>query len=166
MREELLLVKEIYSSKQLANRDDAKRIYNVLLASYIKACLLRKAENFVLIFDGKYTQTRKERVCDWGRYVVDKCSELFYKTFMPNNDRTLRRYQLIHSGAIKPIHVKVSNCPNEQKLEKILTRHGFIIVEEHLFSITTEYVIARGEPSAIRNAIRGAKKMSNKDLTQ
>ena len=149
MREELLLVKEIYSLKQQAYRDDEKRIYNVLLASYIKACLLGKADNFVLIFDGKYTKSRKERVCDWGRYVVDKCAEVFYKTFMPNNDRTLRRYQLIHSGAMKPYHIKISNCPNEEKLEKILTRHGFKIVEEYIDSITTEYVIANTRHKSI-----------------
>ena len=52
-------------------------------------------------------------------------------------------YELIHYGASKPIHVKVTNMPNEIVLEKFLKENGFQIVNEHLYSVSTIYDVAR-----------------------
>ena len=154
MKEELLLIKEIYSSKhKLAIRNYEKRIYNILLFSYVKACVLKKTEYYVLFFDGKYVQSRRERILDWLHYCIDKCYEVYYKTFKPNDDKTLRKYSLIHYGTKKPIHIKVSNCPNEWILEKILARHGFKIIDEHIYSIATEYEIGKLEVTAGKTTI-------------
>ena len=154
MKEKLLLVKEIYFSKRkLANRNEEKRIYNVLLCAYINACISKKTDKFVLFFDGKYIQNRKERVLDWFHYCINKCYEMFYKTFKPNDDKILMKY-----NSTKPIHIKVSNFPDEWILEQILTRHGFKIVDEYLYSTATEYEIAKLEMSAQKSTTNGAKK--------
>ena len=166
MMERLSLVKELYFSKKEAkNRHEEERIYKVLLSAYVKACVLGKEESFTLHFAGKYVQGRKERISDWINYCKDRCYEVYLKAFKRSDDKTLRNYSLIHYGASKPVHIKVSNCPNEFMLEKILRRHGFKIADEHLYSVDTEYVIGKAEPSALSSATNGVKKMSKKNLT-
>lgn len=166
MRKKLSLVKDIYFSKKEAkNRYEEEQIYKVLLSAYIKACVFGKKESFTLHFAGKYVQDRKERISDWINYCKDRCYEVYLKSFKKSDDQTLRNYSLIHYGASKPVHIKVSNCPNEVLLENILRRYGFKITDEHFYSIDTEYVIGKAEPSALRSAINGAKKMSKKNLT-
>lgn len=166
MRKRLSLVKEIYFSKKEAKSwYEEERIYKALLSAYVKACFFGKGESFVLHFAGKYVQSRKERITDWINYCEDKCYEVYLKAFKRNDDKTLRNYSLIHYGASKPVHIKVSNCPDEFWLDNILKRYGFKITDEHLYTINTEYVIGKAEPSALRSAINGAKKMSKKNLT-
>lgn len=165
MNAKLLLIKEIYSSKHiLAISGEEKRIYNVLIFSYIKACVLKNPEHFTLSFNGKYIRNCRERMIDWFHYCIEKCYEVYYKTFKPNDDKTIRKYNLIHFGATKPIHIKISNCPNERILEEILTRHGFEIIDEHISTIITEYEVVKSDITAQRSAINGIKKMSNKNL--
>ena len=169
MKKNLLLIKELYSSKhellirkklyssrhKLSIWNELKRIYNILLFSYIKACILKKTDSFLLSFSGKYIQNRKQRVSDWFHYCVEKCYKIPYKmfytilykvyeTFKPNNEKiALIKYKITKPTNIhKPIHCKVSNCPNELILEHILTKHGFKIVAEHLYITATEYEIS------------------------
>lgn len=73
---------------------------------------------------------------DWFYYFYNKTSELFYKVLGIIYNENLVSYK-----AHKPIHLKVSNVPDEYLLENFLKKLGFIITSEHVYSVITEYEI-------------------------
>lgn len=139
MKGNLLIIKTIFRVKhELKIKKDEKSIYNIFLISYIKACILKNTNSFTLSFCGKYIQSNLERLLDWFYYFYAKTSESFYKILGVIYNENLVSYK-----AHKPIHLKVSNVPDEYLLENFLKKLGFTITSEHVYSVITEYEIKR-----------------------
>ena len=75
--------------------------------------------------------------------ILDSIYRLFLIHFTPNDDKTLRKYELIHLGVSRPIHFKIAETPDEKLLYTYLEKNGFKITDEHLYSESTVYDIAR-----------------------
>lgn len=80
---------------------------------------------------------------DWYSYIWDNIYRFFLIHFTPNDDKTFKKYELIHYGVSKPVHFKFPKTPNEMILYAFLENNGFIIIDEHLYSQSTVYDVAR-----------------------
>ena len=88
-------------------------------------------------------QSIPKRISDYCRYILDSIYRLFMIHFTPNDDKTLRKYELIHWGVSRPIHFKIAETPDEKLLYTYFEKNGFKITDEHLYSESTVYDIAR-----------------------
>ena len=111
--------------------------------AYVLHCIVKRKPYFTITFNGCYLQSFPQRMLDWCSYVAN-CLYRFYLIHVtPNDDKTLQKYSLIHYGVSKPIHLKITNPPDEIELASFLRKKGFRVTDEHLYCVATEYEISK-----------------------
>lgn len=144
MREKLALAKRLRNSRKIfSNNMEHKKLCSKCYRTYVVECIVKGKDEFKVVFGSKYIQSFPERVSDWYHYVLNSIYRLYLVHVTPNDDKTLQKYELIHYGVSKPIHLKIANTPNEFILESFLKENGFKIIDEHLYSEFTIYDVAR-----------------------
>ena len=144
MREKIAIAKKLRNSRNnFSNKIEYKKICSKFYRTYLVECIIKGKDEFKITFNGNYIQSFSERISDWYHYVLNNIYKFYLVHFTPNDDRTLQKYSLIHYRVSRPIHLKVANTPNEFILEGFLKENGFKIIDEHLYSISTVYVVAR-----------------------
>ena len=124
-----------------------KRLFKKVYCVYLKDCVILGKDEFNLKFNGKFINNFLERAFDWIKYYYDSMRvSLLKNLFHPNyNNLTAEEYELIYLGVHKPVHIKVTDAPNETALDLFLEANGFKIANEFLFRISTIYTIKRIE---------------------
>lgn len=126
----LILKKLVKNGKKTHNKNNRKVCFKIALVFFIK-CILYDGEDLMVRFKAKYIQSLPERIIDWIRYVLMQIYRLYLVNFTPNDDKTLRKYELIHIGVGLPLHIKVCNTPDEEFLDILLKECGLFLVEEY-----------------------------------
>lgn len=88
-------------------------------------------------------QSFSKRVSDWCNYVFDCIYKFYLVHFTPNDDKTFKKYELIHYKVSKPIHIKMAYYVDELFLSYYLKEMGFEIVSEQICSLSTTFKIAK-----------------------
>ena len=144
MNQKLEIARQLrISNKNFSKNIEHKKIFRKCYQAYVIECILKRKDSFQITFKGKYTCNFSKRMEDWINYIFDSIYYFFLVHVTPNNDRTFHNYNLIHYGVSAPVHIRVTNAPNEIILEEFLRENGFKIIEEHLSSVSTVYDIAR-----------------------
>ena len=144
MREKLAIANQMRNSrKSFSNNLEDRKLCSKCYHTYVIECIFKGKEDFEISFGGKYIQSFSERILDYYRYIIDSIYRFFLIHFTPDDDETLRKYELIHFGVSKPIHCKIAKIPSEACLYAFLEENGFKITNEHLYSESTVYDVAR-----------------------
>ena len=143
MREKLAIAKKMRNSRKSFNNIEHRKLCSKCYRTYIVECIIKGKNNFNLTFKGKYIHVFFRRLADWYTYVLDNIYRFYLVHVTPNDDKTLKKYNLIHYKVSKPVHLKTANTPNEFILECYLNENGFKIINEHLYSNSTVYDIVR-----------------------
>jgi len=108
-------------------------------------CIIKGKEEFKISFGSQYIQSFPERIVEWYEYMKKNNSiyRFFLMHFTPKDDMTVEEYLMIHFGVEKPGQIKIVTTPNEKVLYEFLEKNGFKITEEHLYSTSTVYNVAR-----------------------
>ena len=105
------------SWKSLSRNSDDDTLFRKIYWEYLRQCVLCGKESFILTFNGKYISDFSERLEDWVKYILGIRS--------------------------KPLHLKVTNAPNEVIMNAYLMKNGFIVKNEELQSVKTIYEISK-----------------------
>ena len=144
MREKLAIANQLrISRRSFSNNPEYKKICSKCYHAYIIECIFKRKKDFKIKFGGKYIQKFPERMLDWYNYILDIIYRFFLINFTPNDDKTLRKYILIHFGVPKPVHIKIAETPNEDILEGFLTDNGFKVLDEHFYVESTVYEVTK-----------------------
>lgn len=144
MKEKLAIARKLrISSKSFSKNSEHRKMFSKCYKIYVVECILKGKDNFQITFGGKYINNLPARIKDWLNYLLDNVYRFYLVHVTPKDDKTFRKYELIHYGVSKPVHLKVANTPNEWQLECFLKKNGFKIVNEHLYSEFSIYNIAR-----------------------
>lgn len=144
MREKLAIANQLrVSRKSFGNNLERKRLCSKCYRTYVLECIIKGKKDFKVTFGGKYIQSFSERISDWFGYIGDNIYRFFLIHFTPKDDKTFKKYGLIHFGVSKPIHPKIAETPDEMCLYNFLENNGFKITEEHLYSESTVYDVSR-----------------------
>lgn len=144
MREKLTIAYQLRASrKSFSSNLESQKLCLKCYQAYVVECIIKGKENFKISFGGEYIQSFSKRVSDWCRYISDNIYRFFLIHFTPKDDKTLKKYELIHFGVSKPIHPKIAKTPDERFLYNFLEKNGFKISEEHLYSESTVYDVTR-----------------------
>lgn len=144
MKEKIAIANQLrVSRKKFSNNLEHKKLCLKCYRTYVIECVIKGKENFKISFGGKYIESFSERASDWYRYIWDSTYRFFLIHFTPNDDKTFQKYELIHVGVSKPIHLKIAETPNETILYNFLEKNGFKIIDEHLYSESTVYDVTR-----------------------
>ena len=144
MKEKLVIaIQMLVSRKSICNDLEDQKLCLKCCLTYVIECIIKGKDNFEVSFEGKYVESFSKRIHNYYRYIIDSIYRFFLIHFTPNDDKTFRKYELIHCGVSKPIHFKYDGMPNEKVLYKFLKENGFKIIGEHLYSESTVYVVAR-----------------------
>lgn len=144
MKEKLALAKKLrISCKNFSKNKEYVKMFSKCYRTYAIECILKGKDTFQLIFKAKYIQHFPERLKDYCNYALDTIYRFYLVHITPNDDSTLKKYELIHYGVSIPVHVKVNNTPDEYVLSEFLKENGLKIVEEHLDSEAAIYDIAK-----------------------
>lgn len=144
MREKLKIAKRFRLSRNSFSKNPKhKSIISKCYKAYVIQCVLRKKETFTLYWGSYYIQSFSTRVSDWCNYVFDCIYKFFLVHFTPNDDKTFKKYELIHYKVMKPIHIKMAYSVDELFLSYYLKEMGFKIIDEQLRSLSTTYEIAK-----------------------
>ncbi len=131
MNNKLIIFKKLFKNfLQNHNKDNRRTCFKITLAFFIK-CILNDGEDFMIKFKSKYMQNLMERIIDWIRYILMQIYRFYLVKFTPNDDKTFRKYELIHCGVGKPLHIKVCNTPDESFIDMLLNECGLFLVEEY-----------------------------------
>lgn len=125
-----ILKKLIENGIKTRNKENRKVCFKIALIFFIK-CILNDSEDMMVRFKGKYIQNPLERITDWIRYVLMQVYRFYLVKFTPNDDKTFKKYELIHYGVGKPLHLKVCNTPDESIIDSLLSECGLFLVEEY-----------------------------------
>ena len=139
MKEKLVIAKRMINSRRSFNNIEHRKLCSKCYRTYIVECIIKGKNDFKLTFKVKYIHCFSRRL---GTYVLDNIYRLYFVHITPSDDKTLKKYNLIHYKVLKPVHVKISDIPNEFILECYLNENGFKIVDEHLYSNYIVYDIA------------------------
>lgn len=144
MREKLKIAKQLNNSrKYFSNNVEHKKLCSKCYYTYIVECIIKGQDNFKISFEGKYIESFPKRLSDWCNYLLDSLYRIYLVNITPNDDKTFKKYELIHYGVIKPVHFRLSSLPNETILNSFLMKNGFKITAEHLYSECTVYDVTR-----------------------
>lgn len=124
-----ILKKLLKNFTQIQNKNNRRACFKITLIFFIK-CILKDSDDMMVRFKGKYIQNLLERIIDWIKYILMKIYRFYLVKFTPNDDKTFRKYKLIHIGVDKPLHIKVCNTPDEEFLDLLLKKCGLFLVEE------------------------------------
>lgn len=99
MREKLAIERKLrISRKNFSNKQEHKKLCSKCYYTYVIECIIKGKEEFEISFNGKYIKNFPDRALDWFNYVLDIIYRFFLVHFTPNNDKTFKRYELIHYG--------------------------------------------------------------------
>ncbi len=144
MREKLAIANQLrVSRKKYSNNLEHKKLCSKCYRTYIIECIIKGKNDFKVSFEGKYIHSFSRRISDWFGYFGDIIYRFFLIHFTPKDDKTFKKYELIHFGVSKPIHPRIAETPNEWCLYDFLEKNGFKIKEEHLYSESTVYDVVR-----------------------
>ena len=144
MREKLkIAIQLIISRKKYSDNLEDKKLCSKCLHAYIVECIIKGKNDFTVTFGSRYVHSFKRRIFDWLRYIMDIVYRIFLIHCTPEDDKTLKKYNLIHKGVQKPIFPKIAKMPSQKVLYDFLEGNGFIIKEEILNSESTEYEVVR-----------------------
>jgi len=144
MREKLAIANQLrISRKNYSNNVEHKKLCSKCYHTYIVECIIKGKNDFKISFGGKYIHSFSRRILDWFEYVKDIVYRFFLIHCTPKDDKTFKKYNLIHFGVSKPIHLKIAETPNEFVLYGFLEKNGFKIKEEHLYTESTVYDVTR-----------------------
>ncbi len=144
MREKLAIANQLrVSRKNYSNNIEHKKLRSKCYHTYVVECIITGKNDFKVSFGGKYIHSLSRRISDWFEYILDIIYRFFLIHFPQKDDKTFKEYELIHFGVSKPIHPKIAETPNEWCLYDFLEKNGFKIKEEHLYSESTVYIVAR-----------------------
>jgi len=110
--------------------------------TYIIQCIFLGKDKFKLKFKGKHLTSFWKRVCDWLDYIIDNIKKIFILMFIPKKFRPKNKYPYLYYKIYKPIHLKITDAPNEIVLYTYLEENGLKVIEEHLYPVDTVYDIA------------------------
>ena len=96
MREKLKIAKNLRLSRKSFNNAEYRKICSKCYHSYLLDCILIGKQQFTITFKGKYHDSFCHRLSDWCNYVLYNIYRFFLIHFIPNNDNSLKKYQLIH----------------------------------------------------------------------
>lgn len=120
MKNKIIIARKLgKTARQSGKYNKEKKTYKRCYWAYVWQCLIKANDTFVLSFNGKYIPGFFTRIKEWIEYLFNK------KTFP------------------KPIHVKVTNAPNETKLDWFLEKSGLEVKEEYLGPVVTRYTIGK-----------------------
>ena len=144
MREKLAIANQLrISRKNYSNNLEHRKLCSKCYRTYVIECIIKGKSDFKVSFEGKYIQSFSERISDWFEYIGNIIYRFLLIHFTPKDDKTLKKYELIHLGVSKPIHPRIAETPNEWCLYDFLEKNGFKIKEEHLYSESTVYDVVR-----------------------
>ena len=145
MQEKLKIARGLRNSRKKGKNKEYKKLCLKCYRAYVLKCLILRKRIFKITFKGKYIHKPLERLLDWCYYVGDMVERFILVYIKKPKEEELNSVTsyLFHNKVTKPIHVKVSYCPNEFMLEKILNENGLKITKEHLTSLITEYEVTK-----------------------
>ena len=111
--------------------------------AYVYHCIIKDEDKFSITFGAEYMNSFWERTLDWLEFFKDSIHRFYLVHVTPNDDKTFKKYELIHYGASRPIHIKIAKTPNETILEGFLKENGFVIEDEKLTSLSTVYYVEK-----------------------
>ena len=144
IKDRIEIAKKFYfvAKKSVLHGKIYKKLSLKCFNSYVYNCILKGENEFKLIFKGKYIHDTKTRIENWVRYFCDVIYTRFLILFKIDI-KNYKQYELFYYGPYKPLHVKVTNAPNESILEQVLKDNGFKIKDEYLGSVDTIYYVAK-----------------------
>lgn len=143
MKEKIVIANQLRTARKKFSNEEYKKICSKCYSAYVIEGIVKGKESFKISFGSKYIESFSKRASDWYRYIFDNIYRFFLIHFPPNDDKTFRKYELIHMEVSKPIHVKIPDMPNETILNYVLEKNGFKIVDEHFYAEKTVYDVAR-----------------------
>ncbi len=144
MREKLAIANQMrLSRKSFSNNVENQKLCSKCYHAYVIECIIKGNDNFKVSFGEKYTQSITIRIYDYYRYIVNILYKLFLTHFTPDDDKTFRKYKLIHFKIAKPLNFKIAEMPKEIVLYSFLEKNGFKIIDEHLNGKSKVYYVAR-----------------------
>jgi len=144
MREKLKIANQLrVSRRDYSNNPRHRKLCTKCYYAYIVECIIKGKKGFKVSFGARYIRSFSKRLSDWCEYIKDSIYRFFLIHFTPNNDNTFKKYELIHSGVSKPIHLKVAETPDEICLYHFLESNGFEIIDEFLHSESTVYYVVK-----------------------
>lgn len=144
MKEKLAIANQMRASRKgFSNNPEYQKLCSKCYRVYVFECIVKGKENFKISFGGEYIQSFSERLYNWCRYIRNSIYRLYLIHFTPDDDRTFKKWNLIHCGVSKPDHFKIAKTPNENVLYTFLEQNGFKITEEHLSNDSTVYDVVR-----------------------
>ncbi len=140
MREKLAIANQMrVSRKSVGNNSEDKKLCSKCYRTYVIECIIKGKDNFKISFRSTYIPSFSKRVSNYYRYIINNIYRLFLIYFTLNGDKNLKK----HTDVSKPIHLKIANMPNEFVLHTFLEGNGFEITDEHIYSESTVYDVAR-----------------------
>ena len=144
MKEKLKIARNFRISRKKFSRNvEHRKIFFKCYWAYVIQCIFQGNDVFRITFNGKYIESFPIRIMRWFNYFLDKIYRFYLIHFTPKDDKTAKKYELIHFGVSVPIDVKVTDAPDEYVLHTYLNSLGFKVVQEYLYSVSTVYDIAK-----------------------
>ena len=144
MKEKLAIANQMRKSrKSFSNNLEDKKLCSKCYHTYVIECIIKGKESFKISFKGKYIKSFSERMYDYYIYIVDSLYRFFLMNFTPDDDKTLRKYELIHIGVPKPLHLRIAEVPDETVIYGFLENNGFLVTNEYIDSGLTVYDVTR-----------------------
>ena len=125
-------------SKNSSNKKLAEKCYR----TFVIQCIFLGKDKYQLKFKGKHIKSFWERVTDWFDYIVDNIERYLWLIFIPKRFRPRNKYPFLYYKIHKPLHLKISNTPNEFILYSYLEQNGLKVVNEHFPREDIVYIIA------------------------
>ena len=135
--------------------EEKLRTYCIRKRNYYPVCMrcyytfwfesiLRGRTKFQIVFPGKHIVPFWKRIMDWISYYAECCKIYFIKNYNFGFKKERKYYELckennIEYEAVKPIHIKSSNVPDEFFLYNYLEKCGLKIVDEEMDGIVWVY---------------------------
>lgn len=141
MRKKLAIARQLrISRKNFSNNLEHKKMCSICYRTYVIECIIKGNANFKISFGGKYIQSLPERISDWYEYIRIRTINIIYRSLC----NIFHRYENIYLAEnCKPIHLKVSEKPNEMILYDFLEKNGFEITDEYLYDAATVYDVVQ-----------------------
>lgn len=107
-------------------------------------CILRGRSKYQIVFSGKHIVSFRKRIMDWISYYIECCKIYYIKNYNLGFKKERKYYELckennIEYEAVRPIHIKSSNVPDEFFLYNYLEKCGLKIVDEEMDGIVSVY---------------------------
>lgn len=144
MREKLAIANKMrISRKNYSNNPEYQQICSKCYRAYIVECILKGKDEFQISYGSKYVLSTSRRIANWCKYFINIIYRFLLISLTLNDEKFQRKYELIHFGVPKPIHLKLAEIPDEIFLYKFLEENGFKVVDEHINGDSIVYNVTR-----------------------